>query len=32
MNSGSALMLSGMNLRGELGLIPIDVGSRRRQP
>ena len=25
-------MLSGMHLRGEPGLIPIDAGNRRRQP
>lgn len=30
--SGLALMLSGMHLRGEPGLIPIDAGNRRRQP
>jgi MFS family permease len=30
--SGSTLMLSGMHLRGEPGLIPIDVDDRRRQP
>jgi hypothetical protein len=30
--SGSTLMLSGMRIRGGPGLIPIDGGSRRRQP